>query len=147
MRRGIHFLAFVILVLVGSCTKQQEGVRRSKELTGKTASIPLNSLIPELEGLEVEHSVYCLSSEPMVYDTTYSTGRYWLPAHAQSNAGNLQGFTIRTPFEEAVQTEYHADFPVTIPDFQWDDDWVELKGGTADVTVTLNFSSRVCFLF
>lgn len=147
MRRGILFLSFAFLVLVGSCTKQQTGERRSKELTGKTASIPLNSLIPELEGLEVEHSVYCLSSEPMVFDTTYSTGRYWLPAHTQSGAVNLRSFTISAPFEEAVQTECHADFSVAIPDFQWDDDWVELRSGTAEGTVTLHFSYPESFPF
>lgn len=133
-------LACAILLLMGSCNEPGEPVRTSKLLDGFSRTIPLNSLLPELDEMEVDGNVYCRYSDVQVFDTTLTTGRVWLPAHTQSNTLTLASFTIPDAFEERIETEAQGTFPVTIPDFQWGDGVIDVEGGSASGTITLHFS-------
>ena len=133
-------LACAILMLLGSCTEPGEPVRASKLLDGFSRTIPLNSLLPELDEMEVDGNVYCRYSDIQIFDTTFTTGRVWLPAHTQSNTVTLASFTIPAVFKERIETEARGTFPVTIPDFQWCDGVIDVEGGTASGTITLHFS-------
>lgn len=140
-------LAFVLLMLVGGCEKNRTHERASVTFPGKAGFIPLNSLIPELDGLEVHDFAYCLGTEPMVFDTTYTTGRIWLPAHTQTNTVILPAFTIPSPFEEGIETQVQHTFTVTVPDFQWEGEILDVDSGLAEGIVTLHFSYPEDFPF
>ena len=145
--KRIKLLAFVLLTLVGSCEKNRDHSRASVTFTGKGGFFPLNSLIPDLDGLEVQEKAYCLSTEPQVIDTTYTNGRIWLPAHTQTNTATIPSFTIPSPFEEGIETSIGGSFPVIVPDFQWDADILDVEYGMAEGTVTLHFSYPESFPF
>ena len=137
--RRLGLLACVFLMLLESCT-EPEPVRASKLLEGFGRAIPLNSLLPELDDMEVYGNVYCRQSDIQVFDTTLTSGRVWLPAYAQANTVMLASFTIPAAFEERIETEAWGTFPVTIPDFQWCDGVIDVEGGSAAGTITLHFS-------